>query len=286
MKEGQPGEFHLSQRADLGKGRVAFDTFGAGPPVVLVHGTPTRSYLWRRVAPVLREHFTVYVYDLLGYGESVPHVAGDVSLPTQSAALAELLDHWGIVGAGAAGHDIGAAVVLGAHLLQSKPFARVGLLDGVVLRPWITPTTRHMQAHLETYRSMPGHMYREIVRTHLRSATESAMDPRAFEVFMEQWTSAEGQAAYLQKVALFDEGHTEEIEARLAELRVPVLILWGEKDRWLSPELAARLGEEIPGSRVTTVRNAGHFVMEDAPHEVARALDDFFLGGEPDGGRC
>ena len=51
-------------------GEVACEVFGEGPPVVLVHGTPTRSYLWRNVTPSLTERNSVYVYDLLGFGES------------------------------------------------------------------------------------------------------------------------------------------------------------------------------------------------------------------------
>jgi pimeloyl-ACP methyl ester carboxylesterase len=44
--------------------------FGDGPPVVLVHGTPGRSVLWRKVVPVLAERHAVHVFDLLGFGES------------------------------------------------------------------------------------------------------------------------------------------------------------------------------------------------------------------------
>ena len=55
-------------------------------------------------------------------------------------------------------------------------------------------------------------------------------------------------------------------------------IVWGEEDRWLDPAQADRLHGPIPGSRLKKVLGAGHFVMEDAPSEVAEALASFFSG--------
>lgn len=60
----------LRRRARLSGGEVAYDTFGSGAAVVLVHGTPTSSLLWREVAAALATSFEVYVFDLLGFGSS------------------------------------------------------------------------------------------------------------------------------------------------------------------------------------------------------------------------
>ena len=52
--------------------------------------------------------------------------------------------------------------------------------------------------------------------------------------------------------------------------------MWGEKDGWLDPSQAPRLQEQIPGSELELIVGAGHFVMEDAPQEVAEILFEFF----------
>jgi pimeloyl-ACP methyl ester carboxylesterase len=64
--------------------------------VVLVHGTPFSSYVWREVAGALARRCTVYVWDLVGYGESAKAEGQDVSLVAQGKILA----------AGALGHGI------------------------------------------------------------------------------------------------------------------------------------------------------------------------------------
>ena len=61
--------WRLGRRERVLSGEVAYEVFGEdGPPVILVHGTPSRSYIWRRIVPALEGRYQVYVYDLLGFG--------------------------------------------------------------------------------------------------------------------------------------------------------------------------------------------------------------------------
>ena len=274
------GGWRLSRRARLSQGDIAFDAFGEGPPVVLVHGTPSWSYLWRNIVPVLADRFTVYVFDLLGYGDSEPK-GQDVSIAAQARLLTALVGVWGLEAPAIAGHDIGGAIVLRSHLLDEVPFSRIALIDAVVLRPWITPTTRHMQAHLDVYRTMPTHIYERVAAAHIATAVHRPMDEATFERYFSRWRGEEGQEAYLQKVAQFDEEYTDEFEPFLGSMQTPVRIVWGEQDTWLDPAFARRLHELLPNSDLKLIPDAGHFSMEDAPEEVTRELRDFFAG---DGG--
>lgn len=266
----------LGRRADLSRGPVAWDVFGTGPDLVLVHGTPSWSYLWRNVVPALARDFTVYVLDLPGYGDSPAPADGVASIATHASALVELLDHWGLEAPAIAGHDIGGGIAVRAHLLHERWFRRIALIDAVVLAPWVTPTTRHIQAHLDVYRTMPNHIFEQVTAAHLRTAVHHDFDEGAFAAYHGRWQGEAGQAAYLEKVAHFDEEDTREFEPMLGTIAVPVLILWGTQDAWLDPSLAGRVGDLIPGSRVRLIPDAGHFSMEDAPAEMAHALGDFF----------
>lgn len=255
---------------------VAWDVFGTGPPVVLVHGTPSWSYLWRHVVPALASDFEAYVFDLPGYGDSPSPTDGETSIASHATTLVELVDEWGLESPAVAGHDIGAATVLRAHLLRGRPFRRLALIDGVVLAPWITPTTRHIQAHLDVYRTMPNHIFEQITAAHLQTAVHRGFEAGAFEAYQARWQGVDGQAAYLNKVAHFNEQDTREFEPLLGSISVPVLVLWGANDAWLDPSLAPRIGGLIPGSDIRLIPDAGHFSMEDAPTEVTQSLLDFF----------
>ena len=88
-------EWVLRQRFGTDEGEIAWDRLGDGPPVVIAHGTPWSSWTWRRVAALLAERFSVYVFDLLGFVASDKRAGQDVSLagarrsPRRTAGILE-----------------------------------------------------------------------------------------------------------------------------------------------------------------------------------------------------
>lgn len=269
-------EWRLRQAYDSADGAVAYDVLGDGPPVVLVHGTPSWSYLWRGVANELAGRFTIYVSDLLGYGTSEKREGQDVSIGAQARILSELLDLWDLREPCIAGHDIGAAIALRLMLLDGRRFRRVALCDAVAIAPWITPFSRHVQRHLEAFQTVPEHIHRHMIAAHLRTAVARDMTAAELEPYLRPWLGPVGQAAYYRQVAQFDERYTREIEPRYGAIRAPTLVLWGEEDGWLAPEFGRRLADAIPDARLTLIPDAGHFLPEDQPAAVVAALAPFF----------
>jgi pimeloyl-ACP methyl ester carboxylesterase len=268
--------WNLRRRITVSGGEISYDVLGYGPSLILVHGTPSRSYIWRDVASRLADRFTVYVFDLLGFGQSERREGLDVSISGQSRVLDELVEAWELDAPSVAGHDIGGAIALRTHLLEGVSFGCIALLDSVVLRPWITPTTRHVKAHLDVYRTMPAKTFEAIVASHLRTATHKPLDDHTFATYLEGWRGEFGQRLYLNKDAQLDERDTAEFEPLLPSIGVPVSIIWGEQDAWLDPALAERLHELIPGSDLLVLPETGHFAMEDSPQHITAALLDFF----------
>jgi pimeloyl-ACP methyl ester carboxylesterase len=268
--------WNLRRRITVSGGEISYDVLGYGPSLILVHGTPSRSYIWRDVASRLADRFTVYVFDLLGFGQSERREGLDVSISGQSRVLADLVEAWELDAPSVAGHDIGGAIALRTHLLEGVSFGCIALLDSVVLRPWITPTTRHVKAHLDVYRTMPVKTFEAILASHLRTATHKPLDEHAFATYLEGWRGESGQRLYLNKDAQLDERDTAEFEPLLPSIGVPVSIIWGEQDAWLDPALAERLHELIPTSDLLVLPETGHFAMEDSPQHITAALLDFF----------
>lgn len=267
----------LRDRVELEAGTIAVDVLGAdrrGVPVVLTHGTPSWSYLWRHVAPALAEHRPVYLWDLPGYGDSTgqaPSVAG------HARTLAALVDHWGLTGERApvlVGHDIGAGTVLRAHLVQGTPARGLVLADAAVLSPWVTKVASHMQAHSDVYRTMPSHVFAELIAAHLRTTTHGELSADVEQAYLERYAGPEGQQRYLDQVVGFSDDDTRDVVARLGEITVPTHVIWGKHDTWLPMTAATTLRDAIPGARLTTVARAGHFLTEDAPDDVVRVLTE------------
>jgi pimeloyl-ACP methyl ester carboxylesterase len=218
------------------------------------------------------------VYDLLGYGESEKEEGQDVSIPAQGRLLGELVEAWRLEKPAIAGHDIGGGIVLRAHLLENVLFSRIAVLDAVVLTPWLSrpmSTTWHVREHPKAYRAMPDHLFEAFLSAYL-GETNSRLGEEAFEAYLAPWRGEEGRRAFVRQALQFEEQHTGDLGPQLGSIEVPVGIVWGEEDGWLDPSQAPRLREEIPNSELHTIPEAGHFVMEDAPEEVAGILADFF----------
>ena len=99
-------EWKLPEEYIFDNRSVRYGIIGDGPPVVVVHGTPWSSFNLRHLIHALSKAFTVYYYDLIGYGRS-DKSPGDVSLGIQNQVLDHLLDHWGLEQPSVVGHDFG-----------------------------------------------------------------------------------------------------------------------------------------------------------------------------------
>lgn len=267
--------WRLHDRVETTHGSVAVDVLGQGPPVVLTHGTPSWSFLWREVAARLAQDHTVHLWDLVGYGDSEPAAGVRPSVALHAATLAELVEHWGLSGhhgAAFVGHDIGGGAVLRAHLLHDVPARGLVLLDAAVLTPWVTPVAAHMQAHLEAYRTMPNSLFSELVVAHLATATATGMPGEVRRAYLERYDGEDGQQRWLDQVAGFTDEDTREVVDRLGEISAPAHLIWGQRDRWLPLDSARGLRTAIPGAELTVIPDAGHFVTEDAPEATTTAI--------------
>ena len=273
----------LTHDIETEAGAVRYAVLGEGPPLVLVHGTPTSSYIWRKVAPWLARDFTVYVYDLPGYGQSAQFEGQDVSMAMQGRVLAGLLDAWGLSAPGIAAHDIGGGIALRAHLLHGASLGRLALLDTLAMRPrgggrWGTSWSRHCRAQgTAAFEALPEYLHVGILRPYLRSALHRPVTDEDLEPLVAPWRGEQGQPAFYRQIRQLDEAYTDEIEPRLHAVSAPaVQLLWGEEDTWLDFDFAERLNAAIPGSRLRYLPGAGHFCMEDAPAAVTLELRRFF----------
>ena len=267
--------WHLTQGYQHAQGRIAYDCWGDGPPVVLVHGTPFSSFVWRNIVPALSERWTVYAYDLLGYGQSEMRAGQDVSLGVQNGILAELLDYWGLDRPAIVGHDFGGATVLRTHLLNGRLFRCVVLIDAVALSPWGSPFVQHVRRFEEAFQGLPEYIHKAILAAYLQDAADQKLDEDVSKAYMDPWIGPVGQPAFYRQIAQMDQRYTDEVQGRYEELELPVLILWGEQDRWIPKDKGEELHRLMANSTLKLVPQAGHLVQEDRLDLTQTALIEF-----------
>lgn len=264
---------HALTRSFVWRGRtIAWDVIGDGPPLVMLHGTPWSSWLWRPIADRLGEHFRVYLWDMPGYGASSQSVEHPVGLDVQGELFVELLREWGLDRPHVIAHDIGGAVALRARLLHGARFRSLALVDVVALRPWGSPFFSLVQQHADVLEQLPAAIHRGAIEAYIRGASHRGLTEHALAALVEPWLGDAGQPAFYRQIAQADERHTAEFEARLGELDEPVHIVWGEEDRWIPLDRAHRLQAGIPYASLATIPDAGHLIHLDAPEALLAEL--------------
>ncbi|MFQ5756877.1 MAG: alpha/beta fold hydrolase [Acidiferrobacterales bacterium] len=278
-------KWHLRSEFSSSHGTVRYDLRGDGPALVLVHGTPWSSFNWRHVIPELAERWTVFFYDLLGYGQSEKRNGQDVSLGIQNLILAELLDHWGLKSPYIIGHDFGGTTVLRTHIIGKRDFEKIALLNSVALAPWGSPFFAHVKKYEEAFRGVPAYIHEAIVAAYVRGATYRRMNDETLTGIIRPWLGLEGQAAFYRQIAQAHQRFTDEIEPQYGAVTRPILILWGEEDEWIPLSTGRRLHDAISTSQFYPVPKAGHLVQEDAPAVITSHLIEFFESDESGGGK-
>jgi pimeloyl-ACP methyl ester carboxylesterase len=236
------------------------------PPVVLLSGGLTSSYVWRQLVPLLSPWMRVIAPDLLGAGESESPAGADLGLARHAESVRALLGELSIERFALAGHGRGGGV---AQLVAvESDVAALILIDSVAFDAWPSQTILDMREHLRG-------VDQAFVRGWFETLFERGMGHRErlsdadLDEFRRPFEGPDGLERFVRVAADLDGRGLVGIEPRLAELEIPALVLWGEEDAFLPAELAERLGEILPRAAVALLPGCGHFLLEDAPETVA-----------------
>ena len=273
----------VNQHTLINNTRISHGIHGDGEPVVLIHGTPSSSYIWRNIMPSLLEAgYKVHLFDLLGYGlsERPQDPSIDTSVTGQIPILEGLLELWGLDEAHIIAHDIGGAVAQRFAIYAPERVKTLTMLDAVSYDSWPSKRTHEqMQSGLEALIKAPDADHREHFREWLYSTVENKerLAETSMETFLDFICGPVGQASFFQhQVMHYDPKHTQEVAPRYAELgQNPVQLIWGADDAWQVEAWAHKLHDAIPNSELHVLKDCGHFSMEDQPEKISALLVDF-----------
>jgi haloalkane dehalogenase len=259
--------------------RLAYRELGDGPPVLLLHGWPTSSFLWRHVmAPIASPH-RVVALDLPGFGDSDKPLGVRYSFELFARALDGFLAQLGIDRLGLAVHDLGGPIGLHWTLARPGRVTKLALLNTLVYPEFSEATKEFVRACLspelrEKLTSAAG--LESILRDGL--ADPATLGDEVLAAVQAPFRSADARRALADAgVGLSLKGFAQ-IARQLPSLRIPVRVVYGARDRVL-PDVAetmARVKHDLPQADVTVLPDCGHFLQEEAPAEVAALLARFF----------
>lgn len=245
--------------------------------VVLVHGYPESSYMWRHVLPALAgAGWRAFAPDLPGYGDSEPDAggAGAGSWERHVDALDRFVRELGLGPLVLVTHDWGVPIGLRWACDHAGAASALVISDGGFFadRRW------HDLANAMRTPQEGEKLIRAYTREGFAAAMRAVSRGIGEEAIAEYWKAFADDTRRLGQLELYRSGEFDKLlpyEGRLAALGVPTLIVWGEDDRFAGVRMAHRFHQELAGSELVVIDGAGHFVWEDEPERATAALVDF-----------
>jgi 2-hydroxymuconate-semialdehyde hydrolase len=263
------------RRARVPGGELAYLDLGdpEAPPVLMLHGFPTSSYLWRNLAPLLSPWMRVLAPDLLGCGDSPARLGAELHIRAQTRLVRELLGTLGVETFAVIGHGHGGGV---AQLLALEGGAGgMVLIDSVAFDSWPSEASRRLQTLSPEERTEGA--AREALDRFLAKAMghpeRLTEDDRA--EYLRPFLGEEGARAFFAGIDAADGLGLVGTEDALRALEIPVLVLWGDEDPYLPPLLGERLADALPMSTLAFLPGCSHLLPEDAPETVAPLVFEY-----------
>jgi pimeloyl-ACP methyl ester carboxylesterase len=257
----------------------------AQPPILLLHGWPEHWYMWRRVIGALREERRLLAPDLRGFGWSEAPGSG-YDAETFAADQVALLDALGIERAFVAGHDWGGWTAILLGLLHPNRVERLVAFNAP--HPWarITPSLiaegwRGWYTWLLAPPGLGPRFSRQgwVARTILtRGNVGDPFTAEEIEAYVDSFREPSRALAVSRLYRYYQRVFREAINGkwRNRRLTVPARIVFGERDRYVSPKLLPGFEPYADDMEVELVPDSGHFVVEEKPELVVTRLREFF----------
>lgn len=283
---------------------------GEGPPIWLMHGNTTWSYLYRKIIPPLvRAGYRCLVPDLMGFGLSdKPKDESVYSLQRHVSLMTQLIERLGVRGLTVVGQDWGGPITL-RYAIEHKNNVRALVLLNTFVQRFPANERDRREQDIVTRPLPPGFtflfkggayssflvrrldFFRKFFWMKWRTGNSSKLlgagfrrpvDPRAMENYwMPHAMPAEraGLAAFPKLIPNRADHpnatYVDQIRTELERWQIPVLVIWADGDMAWKTDEGARIAQMVPNGEFYLVRNAGHFLQEDAGEEIATRLIRF-----------
>jgi haloalkane dehalogenase len=267
---------HRRDTLELGDTTITYTDEGRGPPLVLLHGAPTTSYVYRHVISHLRAGFRCLAPDFPGWGDSSALGSVEPTLPVLSDVAEAFIRALGLAGVTLAVMDT--AGPSGLHVVQRSPelFRGVVIADTFVFPSSEYPTVRRMLG-LATSRPFAALNRRLNVLPRLVArfgGRGRRLSPEERSAYHRAFPDRERRDRILVPLRDLQDNHTflASIAAALPRITLPVLLICGEHDPVRRAGVHDRLADTLPDVTSFVVTGVAHFPHEGDPEAVAGAI--------------
>jgi pimeloyl-ACP methyl ester carboxylesterase len=279
--------------AQIGDVRLHYVEAGEGPLIVLLHGFPEFWYGWRQqIGPLAAAGFRVVVPDTRGYNlSSKPEGVAAYDAGLLADDIKGLIHERGAETAMVAGHDWGGTIAWALAMNHPEVVDRLAILNAAHPRKLSQGLHHPDQLRKSWYFfffALPDlpetvvHANRWHFFRHFLRDARPAYTPEEIDRYIEAWSQPGAATGMINYYRSSVRQSQKKAEAALRPIKAPTLVIWGERDHYLGPELAEPDHDDVPNlDRVERLPDASHWVHHDEAERVTQLLTDFFAPALP-----
>jgi len=234
------------------------------------------SFIWKRLVPYFKVKYDIILIDLLGCGDSDKPLHEDFSLKRQAFMINEFCQKLDISKFHMVCHDVGGGVGQIVAVNFPELLYDLILINSIGYNFWPvqpiiamrTPIIRQIAMAILDFG-----MFEWIVKRGLYNKNQ--LSDELMKLFWKPMKTSIGRKGFLHFAKCLDNKNLTEIEEELRQLVIPVLIIRGEADVYLSASISEKLHSEIPGSMLVKIEQAGHFLQIDEPEKISTSILNF-----------
>jgi len=263
---------------ELDGARIHYVDEGAGEPVLLLHGNPTWSFLYRKIIAGLSDEFRCVALDYPGYGMSDAAPGYGYTPAEHSAVLERFVDELRLTDLTLMVQDWGGPVGLGLAGRRPELVRRL-IIGNTFAWPLTDARVRVFSA------ALGGPAGRLLIRwfnlaprVFFTRGFAQPVPPEVMRLYLAPWRDPARRlpAAIAPRQLVAAAGYLADVEARLPKIADrPALIVWGLRDFAFRDAARRRFEEAFPRHRTVALAEASHFVQEDAGERIAGEFKAF-----------
>ncbi len=264
--------------------RIHYLDEGEGPVLLLLHGNPAWSFLYRRIIPRLSRSFHCIAPDLPGFGLSTAGRGFGFTAREQAAAIVEMIDRLDLQGAAVMMQDWGGPIGLWAAEQCPERIDRL-----IIGNTWAWPFDRRGPRMFSALMGgLPGRIsaiaFNGVVRFFFKKGVVHPLPPEVMAMYIAPFRrrAARRPTHVFPRELIAADPFLGEVERGLSGIAdKPALILWGDSDFAFREHERARFRSIFPRHHDVTLKGAGHFIQEDAPEAICAAIEEWFGASSP-----
>jgi haloalkane dehalogenase len=265
----------------LEAGKMHYIDEGKGAPIVMIHGTPSWSFIYRNLIKILRKKYRCIAIDLLGFGLSDKPEDFSYKPRAHAANFEQLMDHLQLKDITLVVHDFGTPIGLAYAINHPDKVRRIAMINSwtwsLSKHQTFTKTSKYLVGPLGKFLHSKLNVSAKTLVNELFGNEEKVPEPikQHYIKALGNPNQLVGKLACARELVGVSKWYEELWQQRKKIQDIPTLILWGERDKLIKIEALQQWKKFFHECYVIHFEDGGHFLQEDNAEEVANYVSNF-----------